>query len=80
MFLVDNCKLLYYIRSMDLSRAKLVLVTNNLKTVKNYANKEKVTTSYIYKLIKEDRISPVTIDGVMFIDTTVYPSIQTITK
>ena len=65
---------------MDLSRAKLVLVTNNLKTVKNYANKEKVTTSYIYKLIKEDRISPVTIDGVMFIDTTVYPSIQTLTK
>ncbi len=30
----------------------------------------KVTAAYIYKLIKEDKMQPLVIDGVQFIDTT----------
>lgn len=48
-----------------------------LTTIKNYASKFKVTTSYIYKLIKESRIIPIIIDGVLFIDSTKYPTIPT---
>ena len=35
----------------------------------------KVTTSYIYKLIKEKKMQPVVIDGVKFIDTVKFPRI-----
>ena len=49
---------------------------DNLKTIKNYAKKEDVTASYIYKLIKEDKLEPVIIDGVQFIDTERFPSIH----
>jgi hypothetical protein len=47
-----------------------------LKSIKNYALNEGVTTSYIYKLIKEKRILAVEIDGVKFIDASVYPTLQ----
>ncbi|MEO8771855.1 MAG: hypothetical protein ABI402_17290 [Ferruginibacter sp.] len=40
--------------------------TNNLITIKNYAKKENVTTSYIYKLIKDGRMNSFAIDGVQF--------------
>jgi|GEM_PF-2375006 len=40
----------------------------NLKSVKNYALKEGVTSSYIYKLIKEKKLKSIDIDGVKFID------------
>jgi hypothetical protein len=46
-----------------------------LLTIKNFALKSKVTPSYIYKLIKEDRMQPVIIDGVQFIDVVKYPTI-----
>ena len=49
---------------------------SNLRSIKNYALKESVTTSYIYKLIKLKRIESVDIDGVKFIDIKLYPSIQ----
>jgi hypothetical protein len=49
---------------------------SNLKSVKNYALKEGVTTSYIYKLIKLKRMESLDIDGVKFIDIKKYPSIQ----
>jgi hypothetical protein len=48
----------------------------SLKSVKNYALKESVTTSYIYKLIKENRLDSVDIDGVKFIDMLKYPTLQ----
>jgi hypothetical protein len=48
---------------------------NYLLTVKNYALKEGVTPSYIYKLVKEGKMSLFTIDGVFFVEITKYPSI-----
>lgn len=48
-----------------------------LKSVKNYAKKCDVSTSYIYKLIRENKIQAVEIDGVYFIDTKVFPSLKT---
>lgn len=48
-----------------------------LQTVKNYAVKEQVTPSYIYKLVKEHKMEAVNIDGVQFIDTSKYPIIPT---
>ena len=47
-----------------------------LQTIKNYANKRGVTTSYIYKLIKEQKLETVEIDGVKFIDTKMFPAIR----
>ena len=47
----------------------------NLQTIQNYARDRDVTTSYIYKLIKDGRMSSYVIDGVQFIQTDVYPSI-----
>lgn len=51
-----------------------------LKTIKNYAKEEGVTPSYIYKLIKEDKMEPVMIDGVQFIDTDRFPTIPVIDR
>ena len=48
---------------------------DKLRTIKNYAHDRDVTTSYIYKLIKEGKMDCYTIDGVQFIQTDVYPSI-----
>lgn len=49
--------------------------TKWLKTVKNYAVGHNVTASYIYKLVKEQKMQLVMIDGVKFVDTKDYPSI-----
>lgn len=46
-----------------------------LRTVKNFALGQNVTPAYIYKLVKENRMELVMIDGVKFVDTTVYKSI-----
>lgn len=48
---------------------------NNLITIKNYAGKENVTTSYIYKLIKEGKMNSFQIDGIQFIQVDKYPTI-----
>jgi hypothetical protein len=48
---------------------------NNLKTIKNFALQNKVTASYIYKLIKEGKMKPVIIDEVQFIDMSVYSAL-----
>lgn len=68
MFLVRNYQLKLYICVVKVE-------TNNLMTIKNFAMKEKVTASYIYKLIKEEKMQSMEIDGVQFIDTAKYPSI-----
>lgn len=38
---------------------------------------ESVTTSYIYKLVKENKMKAVDIDGVKFIDILKYPTLPT---
>ena len=48
---------------------------SHLMTIKNFALKERVTPSYIYKLIKEGKMTAFAIDGVQFVDTTKYPFI-----
>ena len=50
---------------------------DSLVTIKNYANRFRVTPSYIYKLIRGKVMSVVTIDGVMFIDSIKFPKIPT---
>lgn len=52
--------------------AKSEIETDHLLTIRNYARKFKVTSSYIYKLIKEEKIVPTIIDGVQFIDKEKY--------
>lgn len=51
-----------------------------LKTIKNFALEEGVTPAYIYKLIKEDKMEALVIDGVQFIDTEKYPTIPPVVK
>lgn len=46
-----------------------------LQTVKNYADSFGVTVSYIYKLVREGRMHFLEIDGVKFVDTTIYATI-----
>jgi hypothetical protein len=40
--------------------------------VKNYADKQGVTASYVYKLIKEKKMDCIIIDGIQFIDINKY--------
>jgi hypothetical protein len=51
--------------------------TATLVTVKKFATKNNVTTAYIYKLLAEQRMKAVEIDGVKFIDITKYPALPT---
>ena len=51
-----------------------------LKTVKNYAVNEGVTASYIYKLVKEQKMELVVIDDVRFVDTKQYPTLPVINR
>ncbi len=48
---------------------------SRLLTINNYAKKHDVTASYIYKLIKENKMQSLFIDNVQFIDVVQYPSI-----
>lgn len=48
----------------------------NLQTIKNYALRQGVTPSYIYKRIKEQKMAVVTIDGVQFINTKDFPTFK----
>lgn len=57
-----------------------MLKLNKLKTIKNYADNEGVTTSYIYKLIREMKMESIMIDGVQFIDTEKYPTLPATIK
>lgn len=47
-----------------------------LKTIKNFAIQNNVTPAYIYKLVKEHKMEAVIIDGVQFIDTVAYPTLN----
>jgi hypothetical protein len=48
---------------------------STLQTVKNYAVNFGITPAYIYKLVKEQRMSLFEIDGVKFVDTKQYATI-----
>jgi hypothetical protein len=50
---------------------------NKLRTVKNFALSHGVTAAYIYKMMGEKKMNPVIIDGVKFIDISVYPNLPT---
>lgn len=52
-----------------------MLNTKWLKTVKNFAVNHNVTPAYIYKLVKAGRMQLVSIDGIFFVDTSVYKAI-----
>lgn len=54
--------------------------TDKLMTIKNYAAKEGVTTSYIYKLIKEGKMSSFSIDGIQFIELDKFPVLPIINR
>lgn len=58
---------------MYLSSMKIEI--DNLMSVKNYANREGVTASYIYKLEKQGRMNLFQIDGVKFVEINKYPSL-----
>lgn len=60
-----------------MKRKKMNIDTENLLNIKNYATKENVTPSYIYKLVKEGKMKTITIDGVQFINIKQYPVIPT---
>ena len=51
-----------------------------LKTVKNFALGFSVTPAYIYKLVKDGKMNLVLIDGVRFVDTSVYKSIPVLNR
>lgn len=51
--------------------------TNNLKTIKNYALDNRITPSYVYKMIKQETLKAVVIDGVQFVDTSVFKKAPT---
>lgn len=54
--------------------------TTHLMTIKNFALRESVTPAYIYKLIKEHKMSAFVIDGVQFIDVVQFPTIPVINR
>ena len=53
---------------------------SRLMTIKNYALKEHVTPSYIYKLIKENKMEALIIDGIQFIDVISFPTIPVLNR
>ena len=54
--------------------------SSNLITVKNYALQERVTPSYIYKLVKEGKMNFLSVDGVLFVELNKYPSLPVINR
>jgi hypothetical protein len=51
-----------------------------LMTIKNFALREGVTPSYIYKLANESKMEIILIDGVKFVDTAKYSTIPVINR
>ena len=60
--------------------AKILKDLSNLMSVKNYAGREKVTTSYIYKLIRENKMDSFSIDGIQFIEVDRFPTIPIVNR
>lgn len=45
----------------------MIVESNILKTPSSYAKDKKITRDWVYKLIKENKIKHVKIDGVLFV-------------
>ena len=60
--------------------AKILKDLSNLMSVKNYAHRENVTTSYIYKLIRENKMDSFSIDGIQFIEVDRFPTIPVVNR
>lgn len=45
----------------------MIVETNNLKTVANFAKKRKFSLAWAYKLIEDKKIKFIKIDGVKFV-------------
>jgi hypothetical protein len=54
--------------------------TNTLMTIKNYAMREGVTPSYIYKLEKEGKMNCFIIDGIKFVAIDKFPSLPVVNR
>lgn len=52
--------------------------TQNLKSFRNYARMQGVTRAYIYMLCKQKKGSIIKIDGKMFINAALYPTLETL--
>lgn len=63
---------MYLLCSMKSEVANFI---KGLVSVKRYAEGFRVSTSYIYKLIRENRMDSIVIDGVHFIESAKYPDI-----
>ena len=46
------------------------VIIDNLKTVSSFAKSMNITPAYIYKMVKENKMKTIEIDGVHFIDIT----------
>jgi len=53
---------------------------SHLLTIKNFAKRMDVTPAYIYKLIKQGRMQPVTINDVQFINVKDYTDIPVMNR
>lgn len=53
---------------------------SRLITISSYAKKHDVSASYIYKLIKEQKMQALNIDNVQFIDVVTYPYIPVMNR
>lgn len=49
----------------------------NLVTIRSYADLKGFTTQHVYRLIKEEKLTVVEIDGVKFIDQDKKPKLKT---
>lgn len=58
----------------------MAIKLSKLMTVKNFAKQEDVTPSYIYKLVKADKMECVVIDGVQFINTEAFPTLPVLVR
>ena len=58
----------------------MALNIKKLMTIKNYARREGVTPSYIYKLANESKMKIVMIDGVKFVDVEEYATLPVINR
>jgi hypothetical protein len=68
------------VSTISVSFAFMKVEINNLMTIKNFALQNGVTPSYIYKLIKEGKMSSFEIDGVQFIQVDKFPSIPVVNR
>lgn len=45
----------------------MLIESNKLKTVSNFADEKKITRQHVYRLIKANEINSINIDGVLFV-------------